>query len=183
MPFLGLLELLIVGASIVKQSMPSDIRSEVPLQKLEPFFDQKPEVLPFVIEGSVESLDPIQRAKELALTISRRWCGNYRSFNNNSTNNVTLLFSQIKPIGQIVSFYGQLIIDEEQAKIRGSLNAKSNQVELMVLSNYRMIDLESGGTFVGLYGLKRLLWNSPKLNDLGGIINLNDTCGDKNLKT
>ena len=178
MPFLGLFELLIVDASRLEQSMPRGIASEAPLQELESSSDSNLKVLPFVIEGSVENFDPVIKAKELARTLSRKWCGNYSSFNDRSKTNVTLLFSKVEPIGQIISLDGQLLIDRKKLDVRGNLNVKSNQIELLINSNELILNLEPGGTFFGLDGLKRLVWNSTRLNNAGGYIDLEPICSD-----
>ena len=183
MPLLGLLELLIVDASRLEQSMPLDIRSEAPLQQLELPSTPNLEVLPFVIEGSVDTFDPVERAKELAQTISRKWCGTYRSFDNSSNFDVILSFSKIKPIGQMVALHGQLLIDGQKMNVRGNLHAKSNQIELIVDSNYLNSNLSLGGIFVGLDGLKSLIWNSPSLNKPGGSMNLNEACDHQDSKS
>ena len=183
MPFLGLLGLLLGDASVLEQAMPPIIASEAPLQELESSSpDATLKVLPFVIEGSVESFDPVKKAQELAQTISRKWCGTYSSFNDGSRINVTLLFSKVKPIGQIVSLDGQLLIDGSEVDLRGNLNAQSNQIELLIISNQRILDIEPGGTFLGLAGLERLLWNSPRLNNPGGYIDLNSKCSAQSSK-
>ena len=53
MLLLGLIELLIVDASYLGQSMPPEASSEAPIEQLEAPLDTKLQVLPFVIEGSV----------------------------------------------------------------------------------------------------------------------------------
>ena len=178
MPFLGLFELLIVNVSRFEQSMPRGIASEAPLQELESSSDSNLKVLPFVIEGSVENFDPVIKAKELARTLSRKWCGTYSSFNDRSTTNVTLFFSKVEPIGQIVSLDGQLLIDGKKLDVSANLNVKSNQIELLINSNELILNLEPGGTFFGLDGLKRLVWNSTRLNNAGGYIDLEPICSD-----
>ena len=167
-----------VDASRLEQSMPPGIDSLAPLQELEPSFDSNLKVLPFVIEGSVENFDPVKKAKELARTLSRKWCGTYSSSNDGSKINVTLLLSMVKPIGQIVSLEGQLLIDGNRIDLNGSLNVKSNQVELLIVSNELIFNFEPGGTFVGLDGLRKLIWNSTRLNNPGGYIDLEPICGD-----
>ena len=65
MPVWGLFALLMANASSLEQSIPRSMGSEAQLQQLSAP-DQKIKVLPFVIEGSVESFDPVERANELA---------------------------------------------------------------------------------------------------------------------
>ena len=179
---LGLLELLIVDASRLEQSMPLDIPSEAPLQQLESPSAPNLEVLPFVLEGSVDTFDSLERAKELARTIPRKWCGTYRSFDDSSNFDVILLLSKVKAIGQIVSLEGQLLIDGKKTNLRGNLNAKSNQVELIVAPRQWGSDLQTGGIFIGLDGMKSLIWNSSSLNKLGGRLNMNEVCDEEESK-
>ena len=183
MPYLGLFALLIVDASLLGQSMPPETPSEESIEQFEVPVDTKLEVLPFVIEGSVENFDPEERAKELVKTISRKWCGTYSSFKDGSSQTATLLISKVKPIGQIVALQGQLLINGRNTQIRGNLNAKSNQIELIPLSNKWIFDIEPGGIFVGLQGPKRFIFNSPRLTDYGGILDLNKDCKDEISKT
>ena len=111
MPFLGLFELLIAHAPRIEQPMAQPLSVEVPLVQLPR--EQQIEVLPFVIEGSVDNFDPIKRAKELINTIPRKWCGTYRSFNDDSNFEVILYLAQSQLIGQIVSLEGEILINEK----------------------------------------------------------------------
>ena len=178
MPFLGLIELWSVDASHLQQSMPHAIRAEAALEQLETSSDPNLKILPFVIEGSVESFDPVLKAKKLAETMPRKWCGIYRSFGEGLNPSVTLFFSKVKPIGQILSLDGKLLIDGNAIPFHGNLNAKSNQVELLNIANQRIFGLEPGGTFLGFNGLRKLTWTPPRLNVSGGQINLKPSCND-----
>jgi len=172
MPFLELFALLIANASRLEQSMPTSVEREVPLEQLQLAPDLDIEVLPFVIEGSVENFDPVENAKELAEKLSRKWCGTYSSFNDGSKFDVTLLLSQVDFIGQIVDVRGEIFIDGLRARVRGNLNAKSNQIELIVISNQLIVDIEPGSVFLGLEGMKSLVNKSSRLNNLGGRLDL-----------
>ena len=176
MPFLGFFGLLIADASLLKQSIPRSVVQEVQLDQLQLAPDTKIEVLPFELEGSVESFDPIVRAKELDKKISRKWCGTYRSFNVGSDLDVTLHLSKVKPIGQIVAFQGDVFVDHIKTKFRGNLNVKSNQAELIFLSNKLISDIEPGGIFLGLEGIKSFAWRPSRLNHPGGQLDFKKSC-------
>ena len=173
MPFLELFGLLIANALSLEQSIPNAVLEEVPLELLQLAPDTKIEVLPFVLEGSVDNFDPAERAKELEKRISRKWCGTYRSFKTGETLDVTLLLSQVKSIGQIVAIQGDVLIDQMKIKFSGNLNAKSNQTELILLSNKLISDIEPGGIFLGLEGAKNFVLKPSRLNHLGGRLDFN----------
>ena len=65
-------------------------------------FDRSQLAIPIDLEGSVESFDPVARAADLAATLPREWCGNYTSFTSNSTVDVELTLTRLKPIGPLV---------------------------------------------------------------------------------
>ena len=71
MPFLGLFALLMANASGFEQSIQRSMGSEASLLYLSSV-DQEVKVVPFVIEGSVESFDSVERAKALANLLSQR---------------------------------------------------------------------------------------------------------------
>ena len=173
MPFLELVGLLIANAVPLEQSIPNSVIERAPLEQLQLAPDTKIEVLPFVLEGSVDSFDPAERAKEMEKRISRKWCGIYRSFKTGETLDVTLLLSKVKSIGQIVTLRGDVLIDQTKTKFNGNLNAKSNQTELILLSNKWISDIEPGGIFLGLEGAKNFVWKPSRLNHLGGRLDFN----------
>ncbi|WP_320666759.1 hypothetical protein [Prochlorococcus sp. MIT 1307] len=179
MPFF---QLLVANASVLEQSMPSAIKDEPLIQEMQVAPEPKIEVIPFVIEGSVESFDSIERAKEIAKTLARKWCGTYSSFNDGSKLDLTLFFSQVKPIGQIVVLHGEVLIDGVTTSISGNINARSNQIELILISNQLIAGIEPGGTFLGLDGIKSLAWKPSRLNDSGGRLDFKNTCSKVNSK-
>ena len=102
MPILGLFALLIADASGLGQSMPDLNAPKEPLEQLNLPLDSKLKVLPFEIEGSVETFDPEKRAKELVKSISRNWCGTYTSSHYAANYPVNMVFSEVQSIGQMV---------------------------------------------------------------------------------
>ena len=70
---------------------------EVPVQPAPPM-DSGFKIIPYVLEGQVEDFDPVARAAYLAKTISRSWCGTFRSFEKGSKVGVKITFSKVIPI-------------------------------------------------------------------------------------
>ena len=124
----------IANEASLEQSLPIE-RSEEALVEEALAIDSIIEIKPFVLEGSVESFDPTQRAKEIAKKLSRKWCGTYSSFNDGSNVDVTMQLSDVKAIGQMVVIGGEMLIGNFKTKFRGNLNAKSNQTQLIILSD------------------------------------------------
>ncbi len=162
----------------IETSLPPAIGSEVLLDQSLPF-DTPIEIKPFVIEGSVENFDPEARAEELAKTFPRKWCGIYSSFDEESNVEVILTFDKASPIGQIVDLKGEMTIGDIKTPIHGNLNAKSDQLELIPLSDKLIPGLEPGGTFISLQGAKLFGWKSSRLDNPGGRLELNDKCDKK----
>jgi len=59
-----------------------------------------------------------------------------------------------------------------RAKVRGNLNAKSNQIELIVISDQLIVDIEPGSVFFGLEGMRSLVNKASRLNNLGGRLDM-----------
>ena len=88
---------------------------DIPVEIQAPFassqsFDSSQLAIPLELEGSVESFDPVARAADLAATLPRQWCGNYTSFTSNSTVDVELTLTRLKPMGQMVDLRGEMRI-------------------------------------------------------------------------
>ena len=120
---------LIVNTLFFDQSRPRWISSDASVEQMQLSPEEKIKVLPFVIEGSVETFDPIERANELEKRLPRKWCGTYKSFSYGFNLEVNLFFSQVKAKGQMVVLHGEILIDGIKAKILGNINAKSNHTE------------------------------------------------------
>ncbi len=180
MLFLGLFDLLIPHVPYLEQDVHRIFYGETVLAQMSP--DSKIEVVPFVIEGPVENFDTGKRAVEWSKKVSRRWCGNYSSFNNESNFVVTLLLNEVKPTGQIVSLTGDIYIGDFKTNFKGSVNAKSDQIELILGSKKLIYDIEPGGKFIALDDTKIFVWRSPRLSQSGGLLTLNQNCVDQKSK-
>lgn len=95
---------------------------------------------------------------------------------------MTLLFKRIISIGQMVSLSGDLLIGNDVINMRGNLNTKSNQIELIINSDHVLAGLEESGSFIGFYSSKRLSWHPNRLNNAGGMLIFNDFCDSESLK-
>ncbi len=193
MIFLAAIELLIANTDSFDKAIPESIGSKAPLEQLELLPNSQDnqnsldpvlpgelmlEIKPFVLEGSVEKFDPVLRAAELAKNMNRKFCGTYKSFDKESSTDVTFTIAHLKPIGQTVDLYGEMNFGGIIIPIYGNLNAKSDQVELIPLGEKLISDLESGGRFVGLEGIKLFSWKSPRMNNSGGRLELLKKCDE-----
>ena len=132
--------------------------------------------IPVELEGSVESFDPVARAVDLAANLPREWCGNYTSFASNSTVDVELTLTRLKPMGQMVDLRGEMRIGSISTPVQGNLNAKSDQLGLLPLSPELTDDLEIGGRFLGLQDFSLAGWEGPRLTNPGGRLDLSRSC-------
>ncbi len=138
--------------------------------------DSFPQQVPLDLDGPVESFDPIARAIAISKSFPRRLCGTYHSFDQNASFDVKLTFSEVIPKGQIISLKGNLKIDKYMMPVQGSLNAKSEQFELLIVSRQTPLVLGSAGSFSGLQGINLLGWNSSQFTNKGGRLSLGKIC-------
>jgi hypothetical protein len=122
--------------------------------------------------GEVNTFDPIGRARLIADQIPRRWIGSYRPFQGGGGQPVELTLESATAIGQMVDLRGQVTIAGVTSPVQGNLNAKSDQLDLLVLGDNPGPGLEPGGEFLGLQGLSLGGWIAPRLTDLGGRLQL-----------
>ncbi len=183
MPFLPFIDLFwLANESSLKEVPPLSKSGEVLMERKESF-EPSLEIKPFVLEGSVENFDPVARAEELAQTLARKWCGSYTSFSSKSTIDVIIKWSKVSPVGQIVVLDGEMLIGNLTTKVHGSLNAKSDQLELIPIANKLTDDLESGGIFVGLQGASIFSWKASRLDNPGGKLVIEKQCIKNPLKS
>ena len=120
----------------------------------------------------VENFDPEARARLLVTELPRQWTGSYQAFQNLASVPVTLQISSLTPDGQMIDLRGQITIAGVTAPVQGNLNAKSDQLDLLLLGSTMPPGLESGGEFLGLQGLSLFAWNAPRLTSPGGRMEL-----------
>lgn len=120
----------------------------------------------------VETFDPVARARLLAGDLPRRWVGTYQSFEGSEPLPVTLELAALTPIGQMVDVRGDLRLGGVSNPVQGNLNAKSDQLDLLLLGDDPGAGLEPGGSFQGLQGFTLTGWRSSRLTSLGGRLQL-----------
>jgi hypothetical protein len=125
------------------------------------------------ISGSVETFDPVARAELIAVRIPRQWRGSYRPFLiGASVRPVQLALDSVVPNGQIVVLRGRIDIGGVESPVQGTINAKSDQLDLLLLADTMPPGLEAGGVFQGLQGPSLSGWQSSRLTDPGGRLQL-----------
>ncbi|KEF41026.1 MAG: hypothetical protein ER33_13755 [Cyanobium sp. CACIAM 14] len=120
------------------------------------------------VSGEVETFDPIARARLIAEQIPRRWSGSYQSFSGGPAVPVVLRIDGATPVGQIVDLRGSMAIGGVETPVQGNLNAKSDQLDLLVLADPLGAALEPGGQFQSVQGLSLSGWSAPRLTTPGG---------------
>ncbi|MFN7677806.1 MAG: hypothetical protein ACK5QW_04315 [Cyanobacteriota bacterium] len=121
---------------------------------------------------SVEVYDPVGRAQIMAERIPRTWTGTYRHYGKATVQRVELRLGQVTPLGQMVDLRGEISLDGVTAPVQGNINAKSNQLDLLVLGTTLAGALEPGGEFQGQQGLSLSGWIPDRLTSLGGRLQL-----------
>jgi hypothetical protein len=125
------------------------------------------------ISGSVETFDPVARAELIAVRIPRQWRGSYRPFLIGATARpVQLALDSVVPNGQMVVLRGRIDIGGVESPVQGTINAKSDQLDLLLLGETMPPGLEAGGFFQGLQGPSLSGWQSSRLTDPGGRLQL-----------
>jgi hypothetical protein len=122
--------------------------------------------------GEVETFDPIARARLIAEQMPRRWSGRYQSFSGGPQVPVALRIDGATPIGQMVDLRGSMAIGGVETPVQGNLNAKSDQLDLLLLGDPLGGALEPGGAFQSVQGLSLSGWTAPRLTSPGGRLQL-----------
>ncbi len=187
MPFLPAVDLPIASEVSIPQEFSEETSDSIlPEDDLEELLlkDSIYEPKPVELEGSVENFDPVARAQALAENLSRKWCGSYKSFGNTSDDlEVTINFLKINPVGQMVNLEGNMSIENILIPIQGNLNAKSDQLDLILLSDQFIEGIEPGDYFMGLQGINLLGLESTSFIKPGGRLELKQICQSKISKT
>jgi hypothetical protein len=122
--------------------------------------------------GTVETFDSQGRAEVLAKDLPRTWSGTYRPYGGLESVPVELRLDSLNAMGQMVDLRGQITIAGVTSPIQGNLNAKSDQLDLLLLADTLPPGMEPGGTVMGLEGFKLSAWQPPRLVTLGGRLQL-----------
>ncbi len=161
--------------------MPVPVAVDLPVQSPVVFeaalpLDSSQLAAPMVLEGTVDTFDPVARAASLASSMPRQWCGSYRSFTGGAVQPVEVTLASVQPMGQMVVLRGDMRIGETSTPVQGNLNAKSDQLDLLPLADPLTAGLEPGGSFLGLQGATLAGWVAPRMTYLGGRLNLAAEC-------
>lgn len=148
--------------------------SPLPANGFVPF--TAPEIQATVLDGGasgeVETFDPVARARLIAEQLPRRWSGRYQSFSGGPAVPVQLRIDGATPMGQMVDLRGAMAIGGVESPVQGNLNAKSDQLDLLLLGDPLGGALEPGGAFQSVQGLSLSGWRAPRLTTPGGRLQL-----------
>jgi hypothetical protein len=70
---------------------------------------------------------------------------------------------------------GTMTIGSLTTPFQGNINAKSDQLDLLLLGDTTVVGLEPGGMFQGLQTFQLSDWESPRLTNAGGKLRLTAT--------
>ena len=149
---------------------PLPVGSPVPFQ--EPATLQRELPAGFGEQVQVEEFDPVARAAELAQRLPRRWAGTYQPFAAAQPVSVELKLASLTPMGQMLDLRGEMTVGSVTLPVQGNLNAKSDQLDLLLLGGNEAAALENGGYFLGLQGFDLAGWRAPRFTNPGGVLQL-----------
>ena len=122
---------------------------------------------------SVEPFDPEGRAALIARVIPRQWRGSFQSFVGGAALPAALELGSVRAMGQMVDLRGNLRIGAAVTPVQGTLNAKSDQLDLLLLGDMGSVGMEPGGQIQGLQSMSLSSWRAPRLVSPGGRLLLN----------
>jgi len=122
---------------------------------------------------SVEPFDPEGRAALIARVIPRQWRGSFQSFVGGAALPAALDLGTVRAMGQMVDLRGNLRIGAAVTPVQGTLNAKSDQLDLLLLGDMGSVGMEPGGQIQGLQSMSLSSWRAPRLVSPGGRLLLN----------
>ena len=150
--------------------MPLPVGSPVPFKEPTVIRHELPQG--FGEQVQVETFDPVARAAVLAQDMPRQWSGTYQAFTGASPLTAQLTITSAIALGQMVDVRGEITIGGTTVPVQGNLNAKSDQLDLIVLGDNREAGLENGGEFRGLQGFSLSGWRAPRFSMPGGQLQL-----------
>jgi hypothetical protein len=165
---------LLAPLAVVTAALPL-MAAAAPQPAFVPFNPNSPAVrneLKAVQTDTVDQFDPVARAKTLASEMPRRWSGTYVGYAGGTPQTVVLNLSGLDPVGQMVVLRGTMTIGSLSTPVQGNLNAKSDQLDLLVLGDTPGPSMEAGGSFQGVQGLSLAGWNGARLTAMGGRLQL-----------
>lgn len=170
---LGLLAALpLLAAALPAQAQAIKPGAMVPFDPTSPVVRSQ---LQAVQTDTVEQFDPVARAKALAKDLPRRWSGTYLPKTAGTAQSVRLDLASLTPVGQMLVIKGTMTIGSLTSPVQGNINAKSDQLDLLLLGDTAAAGLEPGGVFQGLQTFQLSDWESPRLTNTGGKLQLTAT--------
>ncbi len=130
-----------------------------------------------VQSDTVDQFDPVARARSLATEMPRSWSGTYVGYAGGAPQTVQLDLAGVEPVGQMVVLKGTMTIGSLRTPIQGNLNAKSDQLDLLLLADTTSVGMEPGGAFQGLQTFQLSAWEAPRLTNPGGKLLLEPSTG------
>jgi hypothetical protein len=124
--------------------------------------------LPLIESSPVETFDPIGRAALLRDQMPRFWSGSYVPFDGSGPQTVELSLEQVSAAGQMVVLVGEIRVADRVSPVQGNLNARSDQLDLLVLGSDPGPSLNAGGSFQGVQGMTLAGWKADRLTAMGG---------------
>ena len=147
-------------------AMPLPVGSAVPFQEPSTIRQELPQAFGEQVE--VETFDPVARAALLVQEMPRLWSGTYQSFTAAPPLTAQLTIRSAIALGQMVDVRGEITIGGTTVPVQGNLNAKSDQLDLLLLGDIREAGLENGGEIRGLQGFSLTGWRAPRYTHPGG---------------
>ena len=126
------------------------------------------------LDGSriqVDSFDPVARAQLLQQQMPRIWQG-FLVRDGGSRLPASLSIERLVALGSLLDLKGTLNLGGDSVPVEGNINAKSDQLELLLLGDSLPAGLEPGGQFQGLEMLKLSIWEGPRLTSAGAVLQL-----------
>ncbi|WP_341883501.1 hypothetical protein [Synechococcus sp. UW140] len=120
----------------------------------------------------VDNFDPEAYAQYLVGTMPRQWRGALSTKNAPRSIVAELNINRLVAIGQRLDLFGVLTLGGQSVPVQANINAKSDQMEMLLLGDKLPVGLEPGGEFQGLEMLKLSSWEGPRLTSAGAILEL-----------
>jgi hypothetical protein len=119
----------------------------------------------------VDSFDPVARAQLLQQQLPRTWQG-FLVREGVSPLPASLSIERLVALGAWLDLTGTLNLGGDSVPVEANINAKSDQLELLLLGDSLPAGLEPGGQFQGLQMLKLSIWEGPRLTSGSAVLQM-----------
>lgn len=161
-----------VTLALPAAAAPAGSASQSGMVPFNPNSSQVRSELQAVQTDTVEQFDPVARAQALAAELPRAWQGSYLAYGSGAPLSVQLQIASLEAVGQMVVLKGSMTLGSVTTPVQGNLNAKSDQLDLLILGDTSSVGLEPGGSFLGLQVFQLSSWQAPRLTSPGGKLEL-----------